>query len=61
MALFKMADFFPDLLYVYEQIEAENEHYCPGAPSNERNYFNNLSSFKNTKKSIKSEFLFELF
>ena len=49
MTLFKMADFFPDLLYVFEQIEAGNQHYCPNAPSNERNYFNKLRGFKKKK------------
>ena len=47
--------FFPDVMFVYKKIAVDDEHFNPGAPANERNFFNKLCYFgqKINKKKVK--------
>ena len=36
----KWPNYFPDIELVFVEIENGNEEFSPGAPCNERNYFN---------------------
>ena len=47
--------FFPDVMFVYKKIAVGDEHFNPGAPANERNFFNKLCYFgqKINKKKVK--------
>ena len=56
----KWSIFFPDL-HVCEQIETGNEHYCPGLPQTKEITLINLEVLRKQKKTIKSDFLLELF